>query len=285
MLRKPGSAVFSSSVMPSGQRIALRIEYDGTPFCGWQAQPQLSTVRTVQEDLESALSVIAGMQVRVHCAGRTDTGVHAVAQWVHFDAPVARGLKDWVLGGNAQLVPAIRIADAHPVSSDFHARHSAQSRVYDYLIANTPTAPALLDRRMLWVRNTLEADAMHLALQALLGERDFTAFRAASCQSTTPMRYVSSASVRRQGDCLRLTLEANAFLHHMVRNIVGSVLEIGVGSRSTDWLGTLLEGKDRTLAGATAKAHGLYLSEVRYPAEFAIPSAPVPMFFPCQTPV
>ena len=271
---------FPSEALPPDQRLALRIEYDGTRYCGWQAQPHLPEIDTVQEQLEAALGAVAAVPVRVHCAGRTDTGVHATAQWVHFDTPVVRSIKSWVVGGNAQLPAALRIADAITVSPDFHARHSARSRRYDYLIANAAVAPALLAGRVLWVRDPLDADRMHRALQALLGERDFSAFRAAACQSTTPMRFLSAASVTRRDAYLRVRLEANAFLHHMVRNIVGSLVEIGLGRQEETWLGALLESRDRRLAAATAPPDGLYLTGVTYDPVFSIPTDPTPAFFP-----
>ncbi len=265
---------FSDLDLEPGQRLALRIEYQGSEFSGWQAQPHLTNVVTVQETLQQALSAIAAQPVVVHCAGRTDTGVHACAQWVHFDAPVSRSLKSWVLGANAQLPATVRIGDGLAVPATFHARHSALSRRYHYLIANTRTAPALLARQVLWVREPLDEQRMGEALQALLGERDFSAFRAASCQSTTPMRFMESIGVRRQGEYLAIDLRANAFLHHMVRNIIGSALRVGLGERPVDWLAELLAGRDRTLAGATAPPTGLYLSDVQYPDEFSIPSTP-----------
>jgi tRNA pseudouridine38-40 synthase len=239
----------------------------------------------VQQQVERALAEIAGGPVRVHCAGRTDTGVHAVAQWVHFDAPVARSIKAWIVGGNAQLPPDVRLADGLAVADDFHARHSARSRRYDYLIANTQVAPALLSHRALWFRDPLDVPRMHGALQALLGEHDFSAFRAAACQSTTPMRHVSQVAVWRPAPgFVQLRITANAFLHHMVRNIVGSALETGRGRRSAAWLRELLDGGDRTRAAATAPPQGLYLSEVSYPRHHAIPAAPPPPFLDAAPP-
>jgi tRNA pseudouridine38-40 synthase len=271
---------FSPTPLCKGQRLALRIEYDGSGYSGWQAQPQLPGVLTVQQALEAALSAIGAAPLRVHCAGRTDTGVHATAQWVHFDAPARRSLKAWIVGGNARLPASVRIVDGLAVPDSFHARHSAVARRYDYLIANTRTAPALLAQRVLWVREAIDHQRMHEALQPLLGERDFTSFRAASCQSRTPMRFLSEASVHRRGDYLRLRLVANAFLHHMVRNLVGSALRVGRGEADTGWLATLLEQRDRRLAAATAPPDGLYLTGVDYTPDFAIPPSPTPTFFP-----
>lgn len=271
---------FSTRPLSTGQRIALCVEYDGTPFSGWQAQARLPHISTVQQSLQAALAGIAAAPVVVHCAGRTDTGVHATAQWVHFDAPTARSIKAWVVGTNAQLPAQVRVTEGQAVAEDFHARHSARSRRYDYLIANTSVAPALMHGQALWVRETLDAPRMHAALQALLGERDFSAFRAAACQSRTPMRCLTEASARREGAWIRIRVEANAFLHHMVRNIVGSTLAIGLGEREEGWLAELLDGRDRTVAAATAPAHGLYLTGVRYPDRFALPAASTPAFFP-----
>jgi len=275
---RPG---FPVDPLGAGERLALCIEYDGTPFCGWQAQPHLGHVDTVQETLERALGRIAAAPVRVHCAGRTDTGVHATAQWVHFDAPVARSLKAWIVGGNAQLPSSVRIRTGAAVPRDFHARHSATARQYDYLIANTATESAILARRFLWVREPLDEKRMHRSLQCLLGEQDFSAFRAAACQATTPMRCLELASVVREGPYLRVRLVANAFLHHMVRNIVGSLLAVGRGDEPEDWLATLLIGRDRTVAAATAPPYGLYLTGVAYPAAFMLPPATaMPRLFP-----
>jgi tRNA pseudouridine38-40 synthase len=270
---------FPDSALPPGQRVVLCVEYDGSPYAGWQAQPQLPGVDTVQETLEAALTSVANVPLlRTHCAGRTDAGVHALAQWVHFDAPVSRGLKAWVVGVNAQLPPAVRVVAARPVPEDFHARHSALARSYEYLIANTPTAPALLAGRALWVRQPLDETAMDRAVQALLGERDFSAFRAASCQSRTPMRFLGRARVSRHGHFVQVHLTANAFLHHMVRNIVGSLLPVGLGERPESWPGQLLEDGDRRLAGPTAGPSGLYLSRVVYPEAFGLPDADYPPF-------
>jgi tRNA pseudouridine38-40 synthase len=272
------SQPFPDDVLPAGQRVALCVEYNGGGFAGWQAQPQLPAVATVQECLEAALARIGDAPVRVHCAGRTDTGVHALAQWVHFETPAARGLKAWVVGANAQLPPEVRVREVRAVPADFHARHSARARSYEYLIANTPTAPAMMAGRALWFRQRLDELRMHRALQGLLGERDFTAFRAAACQSRTPMRFLSRAAVSRDGDYVQIHLTANAFLHHMVRNIVGSLLSVGVGTRPVSWMEELLQSRDRTRAGATAPPQGLYLSAVAYPERFALPAVAYPPY-------
>ncbi|MEM1402445.1 MAG: tRNA pseudouridine(38-40) synthase TruA [Pseudomonadota bacterium] len=264
---------FPTESLEPGTRVVLCVEYDGSAFSGWQAQPDTGGVVTVQGEVEAALSMVCASPVRVHCAGRTDAGVHAAAQWAHLDLQVSRSLKSLVVGGNAQLPPSVRITDARRVPTEFHARHSAVARRYDYLIANTRTAPALMARRALWVREFLDAHSMHEALQALLGERDFSAFRAASCQSTTPMRFMAQASCMRKDDYVQITLVANAFLHHMVRNIVGSACRVGTGDAPVRWLGDLLAAADRTKAAATASPDGLYLTGVRYPNEFGIPDS------------
>ncbi len=264
---------FPADPIPAGSRIACRIEYDGSQYHGWQAQPHLN-VATVQEDLERGLSAVAATAVRVHCAGRTDTGVHGFSQVVHFDSPVARSSKSWVIGTNANLPRAVRVHWALPVAADFHARHSATARRYRYVIANTPVRPALLAGQVTWRREILDARAMDRAVKTLLGERDFSAFRAASCQSSTPMREVQSAGVKRLGDLVVIDIQANAFLHHMVRNIAGSLMAVGAGQRDESWMADLLAGRDRTAAADTAPADGLYLVAVQYPGDFGLPPTP-----------
>jgi tRNA pseudouridine38-40 synthase len=266
-------SLFSADPLPAGSRIACRIEYDGSHYCGWQAQPHL-TVQTVQENLEHALSEVASAPLRVHCAGRTDTGVHGFGQIVHFEAPVVRSPKAWVFGGNANLPFDIRVHWAVPVIPDFHARFSAQARSYRYIIANTPIRSALLHSQMTWKRRPLDADAMDRAAQCLVGEQDFSAFRAAACQSKTPMRNVHGITVYRRGDLVVVDIKANAFLHHMVRNIVGSLVAIGEGHKDTDWMAELMAGRDRAVAAETAPAAGLYLVNVDYPAHFGLPVTP-----------
>jgi tRNA pseudouridine38-40 synthase len=226
---------FSAEPVPAGTRVACRIEYDGSHYNGWQSQPHVGVV-TVQDQLEHALAEIANTPFRVQCAGRTDTGVHAYSQIIHFDNPVARSCKAWVLGGNGRLPNAIRIHWALPVADEFHARFSALSRRYRYVIANTVICPALMQGQLTWHRRNLDATAMHSAAQSLLGEQDFSAFRAASCQSRTPMRNVQFVDVRRRGDLVILEIKANAFLHHMVRNIAGALLAVGDGRKPAGWI-------------------------------------------------
>lgn len=229
---------------------------------------------TVQEKLELGLSKIADKPIRVHCAGRTDTGVHAFAQVIHFDAPVRRSAKAWVVGGNANLPCDIRIHWAVPVAEDFHARFSAESRCYRYVIANTTIRSALLLNQVTWHRKKLNESAMHVAAQTLLGERDFSAFQAASCQSKTPMRHVRSIDVKRRGDLVVIEVVANAFLHHMVRNIAGALLAVGDGRKSLEWIVQLMAGRDRSLGVETASPRGLYLVDVQYPRHFSLPKIP-----------
>ncbi len=263
----------SSEALPAGTRIACRIEYDGSRFCGWQSQPHLD-VATVQDTLERGIAAVADQPLRVHCAGRTDTGVHGHGQVIHFDAPVVRSPRAWVLGTNANLPPAVRVHWAVGVPAEFHARFSATARRYRYVIANTPVRPALLGGQVTWQRLPLDADLMHAEAQVLCGEQDFSAFRAAACQSRSPMRNVRAIAVTRRGPLVVIDIEANAFLHHMVRNIAGALMAVGAGRQSPGWVAALLAGRDRTVAADTAPAAGLYLVAVVYPAAFALPATP-----------
>jgi tRNA pseudouridine38-40 synthase len=249
-------------------RIALGIEYDGSAFAGWQQQ---SHARSVQGELERALSVVAGHRLSLTAAGRTDAGVHALCQVAHFDTDAARPERAWVLGGTAESADDVTILWAREMPAHFHARHSATSRSYLYRILDRRMRPALARQRTCWARRPLDAEAMHAAAQVLLGEHDFSAFRAAECQSSTPMRRVLGVAVGRHGDVVEITVRANAFLHHMVRNIAGSLMLVGTGDRPGDWLREVLEARDRTRAGPTAPPQGLYFAGVEYPAEFALP--------------
>ncbi len=257
----------------AASRIALCVEYRGTHFNGWQAQGS-AEVSTVQETLEAALSQVADQPIRLHCAGRTDSGVHASAQIVHFDTSHPRPLEAWVRGSNALLPAKISVRWARAVTADFHARFSALSRRYCYLIYNNPVRSALLDGQAYWHYRSLDEKAMHEAAQCLLGELDFSSFRGASCQSSTPMRYVHHVQVQRQGDFVLVDIRANAFLLHMVRNIVGSLLAVGEGVKEAAWLERVLHEKDRRKAGITAPPEGLYLVEVEYPEQFQLPKIP-----------
>ena len=253
-------------------RIALGIEYDGSGFNGWQAQQP--GVRTVQCAVEQALSSVAAHPVKVICAGRTDTGVHATCQVVHFDSDAPRSPRAWTLGCNTLLPPDVSVRWAQPVAETFHARFSATARQYRYVILNQPTRPALLRNRVSWQMRPLDVARMNAAAAHLIGEHDFTAYRALQCQSKSPVRVMRQLTVTRHGDYLNIDLQANAFLHHMVRNIAGVLMTIGYGEREPDWAREVLEGRDRRLGGVTAPPQGLYLAAVEYPAEFAVPRLP-----------
>ncbi|MEH6589760.1 MAG: tRNA pseudouridine(38-40) synthase TruA [Halioglobus sp.] len=271
---------FSSESLAAGTRIACCIEYNGSDYCGWQAQPQLD-VSTVQQQVEQALSAIACEPIRVHCAGRTDTGVHATSQIIHFDAPVVRSTKAWVLGANANLPFDVRVRWAVAVAPDFHARFTALSRRYRYLISNAAVRSALFGSKLTWQRRPLDAQIMQEEAQCLPGEQDFSAFRAACCQSVSPMRNVHEVKVTRRGELVIIDITANAFLHHMVRNLAGSLMAVGSGRRPAGWMAEILAGRDRTLAAETAPPNGLYLVHVAYPDEYALPTTPAgPLFLP-----
>jgi len=257
-------------------RIAAGIEYDGTEFCGWQSQDE---GRTVQGELEKALSFVANEPVHVSCAGRTDTGVHALGQVVHFDTEVERTDRSWLLGCNSNLPRDINVGWIKETNEDFHARFGALSRSYRYVIMNRATRSAIHQHRVCWHHHPLDEKRMHTAAQLFLGENDYTSFRALACQAKSPVRTIHSLDIKRQGDYIIIDVIANAFLHHMVRNIVGSLLVIGEGEQQPGWISELLEAKDRSIAAATAAAQGLYLVSVEYPDQFAIPEPPNPPCF------
>lgn len=252
------------------KRWALGLEYDGTVYHGWQSQ-QSCALNTIQTQVEKALSAVADQPIEVVCGGRTDRGVHAWGQVVHFDTSVLRSTRAWIGGGNRFLPPDIKVTWAQELESSFHARYTAIARRYCYLIANQLLRPALLRQYRVWFPRLLAADRMQLAGNYLLGEHDFSAFRGAHCQAKTTIRQLQSLSVQRQGDLIRIDVQANAFLHHMVRNIVGVLLEIGIGKREPIWANEVLHGADRSLAGVTAPPHGLYLVQVYYAKEWGIP--------------
>jgi len=252
-------------------RFALALEYDGTAYCGWQTQVG---VPSVQSALETAISAVANHPVEVVTAGRTDTGVHATSQVVHFDAPVDRGERGWLLGINTHLPGDIGTLWIKRVPDDFHARFSATARSYQYLILNRGSRPALQRQRVCWMRKPLDHGRMHAAAQYLLGTHDFSSFRAAECQSHSPIRRLERIAVARYGEYVELQVTANAFLHHMVRNIAGVLLAIGKGDRPIDWAQKVLEVRDRRQGGVTAPPQGLYLVGVRYPDTYGLPSEP-----------
>jgi tRNA pseudouridine38-40 synthase len=242
-------------------RIALGLEYDGSGFCGWQSQ---AGGGSVQDALESALAVVADAPTRVACAGRTDAGVHALAQVVHFDTDVLRPNMAWVRGVNAHLPASVAVRWAQPVGDGFHARFSARGRRYRYLLLNRGERPGLMSGRVGWFHRPLDADAMAQAGALLLGEHDFSAFRAAECQAKSAVKTLRLAAVQRHGDLLVFDFEASAFLHHMVRNLVGALVYVGKGAHPPAWLGELLAGRDRARAAPTFDASGLYFAGVDY---------------------
>ena len=252
----------------TAQRVALGLEYDGTDFVGWQTQ---RSARTVQDTLAEAVSTVANQPVSVAGSGRTDAGVHASYQVAHFDSTATRTPRQWVLGINSNLPGDVVVKWAREVDSDFDARRSAVLRRYRYLIMERDTRPALLRHRSWWLRETLDCGAMTAAATALLGEQDFSAFRAAGCQSHTPMRHLVSIGVHRADGLLRLDFTANAFLQHMVRNLVGVLAEIGRGEARPSWAGEVLASRDRTKGGVTAPPQGLALIGITYPDRYELP--------------
>ena len=257
-------------------KIALGIEYDGSKYYGWQRENE---VRSVQEKLEKALSKVADEPINVFCAGRTDAGVHSTGQVVHFETRAVRQDAAWTLGVNANLPGDIAVRWVKHVADDFHARFCATARRYRYVIYNQRLRPAVLSQGVTHYYLPLDAARMHRAAQSLLGENDFTSFRAVHCQSRTPWRNVMHINVERYGAYVVVDIKANAFVHHMVRNIVGSLMEVGANNRPESWIAELLAAKDRNLAAATAKAEGLYLVAVDYPDHFDLPVMPMgPLF-------
>ena len=256
-------------------RYALGLEYDGGGFRGWQRLSEAGAMAedgSLQTALEIALSKVADAPVATTCAGRTDAGVHGRCQVVHFDSEAGRDVRSWVLGATANLPPTMAVRWCVPVADGFNARFDARARRYRYRILNRTTRPGLERQYLGWERMPLDAAAMHAAAQALPGERDFSAFRSVQCQATHARRNVQAISVVRQNDEVVVDVQANAFLHHMVRNIVGSLLVVGRGERPVNWIGALLDGRDRTLAGPTAPAAGLLFLGPLYPRQWGLPS-------------
>ena len=249
-------------------RTALGLEYDGSHFLGWQTQPGGGAV---QDALEAALGAIACAPVATVCAGRTDRGVHATAQVVHFDAPVARPDSAWVKGVNSLLPESIAVLWAKPLGPEFHARYSARSRSYRYLLINRPVRPALAARHAGWFHTPLDVAAMRVAARWLVGEHDFSAFRSAQCQAKSPVRTLLSLEIEQRDATILFTLRANAFLQHMVRNIVGALVYVGKGKHPPQWLREVRESRDRARCAPTFPPEGLYLSGIEYGAEWQLP--------------
>ena len=249
-------------------RIALGIEYDGSRFLGWQKQPGGATV---QDALEGGLAEIAGSPVPTIAAGRTDRGVHARLQVVHFDTEAERPLTAWVRGVNALLPPAVAVLWAHEVADDFHARYSARSRTYRYELLNRTVRPALAASYSGWFHLPLDLAAMREAAAALVGEHDFSAFRSSECQATSPVRTVHALEIERRRERIDFVIRANAFLHHMVRNLVGTLVYVGKGKHKPEWVSEVLASKDRSKAAPTFGAEGLYLEKVEYEAHWGLP--------------
>ncbi|HIF51082.1 MAG TPA: tRNA pseudouridine(38-40) synthase TruA [Thiotrichaceae bacterium] len=250
-------------------KIALGIEYAGCHYYGWQKQ---DISPTVQEVLETALSKIADENIRVVCAGRTDTGVHALQQVVHFETSSQRESQAWILGTNTILPNDVAVTWVMHIDDDFHARFSAQERTYQYIILNRQARPAIFNGLVTWQHRELDFDRMQQASQCLIGEHDFSSYRAVACQANSPVRTVHKLEINKLNDWFVITVCANAFLHHMIRNIAGVLMAIGIGKEDVDWAAEVLAAKDRTAGGITAKPDGLYLANIKYPEKYTIPS-------------
>lgn len=255
-------------------RYAAGVEYDGTHYSGWQRQPFFA--QTIQQQVEEALGKIANHDIELTCAGRTDAGVHALQQVVHFDSDARRDHHAWLAGGNRYLPPDIRLQWIRTVDADFHARYSARRRRYRYLLRTRPQPSALWASRCYWYRRPLDITAMRNGAQYLIGEHDFSAFRAAECQAKTPNRFVESITLAENAGWLWIDVCGNAFLHHMIRNIVGTLLMVGDGRRDAVWVADVLASRDRRQAGVTAPAQGLYFVDAQYDAACALPQLVLP---------
>ena len=258
-------------------RLAAGIEYDGTAYNGWQ---RVAAGIGIQEKVEQALGRVANHGVEAVCAGRTDAGVHSSGQVVHFDSPARRSDRSWLLGANSNLPADVSVRWVSPVDDEFHARYSATARTYRYLILNRLVRSALFRDRAWWVHEPLSESAMHEAGQSLLGEHDFSGFRASGCQARTAIRELTRLDVRREGEWIAITVTANAFLQHMVRNLTGVLATVGKGDRPVAWARDVLEGRDRKAGGVAAPAQGLTLVAVDYPTRFGLPPPELPELFP-----
>lgn len=250
-------------------RIALGVEYAGTDFCGWQYQPH---ARNVQGALQKAVSKVANHPVEVYAAGRTDTGVHALNQVVHFDTEATREPRGWLLGINANLPKDVNVTWVRQVDDDFHARFTATKRSYRYLILNRLSRSSVYHQRMWWHYHPLDISRMQAAADQLVGRHDFSAFRASECQANSPIKTLDKIVVSRQQDIIAVDVEAQSFLHHMVRNLVGVMVAIGDSSKPVEWAGEVLRSVDRSQGGITAPADGLYLVDVQYPEQYSFPA-------------
>jgi len=259
---------WQSGLMSEIQRIAMGVEYEGTDFYGWQVQAQSPTV---QEVMQRALSTVANQPINVVCAGRTDTGVHASCQVIHFDTDVTRSDRGWGLGGNSNLPATVAIRWVQHVVPSFHARFSAHRRSYRYTLLNRWVRPGLRARYLSWERRPLDLELMQQASAHLIGKHDFSAYRAVQCQAPSPVRTMHRLDISRSGDEISFEVEANAFLHRMVRNLVGSLISVGLGEQPPDWIAQVLASRDRNLAGPTATSAGLCFLAPRYPREFGLP--------------
>ncbi len=270
LIYTPNCEILPEMETPEGlRRICLGLEYDGQTFRGFQIQ--LHDSLTVQQALHDALSSIADSDISLVCAGRTDSGVHASGQVVHFDICVDRPVRAWTLGANTKLPDQIAIQWAQEVSTDFHARFSAKNRSYRYIIQNTPARPGIFNKKVTWDKRRLDIALMRQAANCLVGTHDFSSFRASQCQARSPIRTIQYIDIARIGNFIVLEIQANAFLHHMVRNIVGVLTAIGAHEKPLPWVTDVLNAKDRKAGGVTAPPHGLYLVDVEYPSQFAIP--------------
>lgn len=274
--------IFADTPWPADMhRICLIVEYNGAAFRGFQIQP--GGVPTVQQCLHEALSKVANEPVTLVCAGRTDAGVHATCQVVHFDTRALRPARAWTAGTRAHLPPGISVRWAGQVSPFFHARFSARSRTYRYLLTDRLARPGLLHDQICWYPHDLDLAAMQEGARALVGEHDFTSLRAAQCQAKSPVRTIEHLHLVRCGELIVMEVKANAFLHHMVRNIMGVLLPVGAGSKAPMWVQEVLDARDRRCAGATASAQGLYLVAVAYAQEFGLPVlSPGPLMMPAS---
>ncbi len=272
--------VVADTLWPEGMhRIALGIEYKGTDYHGFQVQP--NGVKTVQQTLEKALSRIADEPISLVCAGRTDAGVHATNQVIHFDTLAVRPEKAWLRGTRPHLPDSVSVRWVKEVVPQFHARFSAHNRTYRYLLTDARTPSGLLHDQVTWSSRPLSVELMRAAAAYLVGQHDFTSFRATQCQAKSPVRRIEYLHIVRRGDLIVLEVQANAFLHHMVRNIVGVLMAVGAGDKPPEWVADVLAARDRSAGGVTAKPFGLYLVGVEYPAAFELPKAsPGPLYFP-----